>query len=177
MWLEGMTLEEIHRKLQERFEGVDLQVIAGAKSPLTQAVVGDEALLVPAENHFEICDMLKVMEQFSFDCLSNLTAVDRKERLEVVYHLFSYKHRHSLVLKVYLPRDDSAHIRTVETLWGGANWLEREVFDLFGIRFDQHSDMRRIMLPDDWVGYPLRKDYKEEASYHGIETTRPSLLP
>jgi NADH-quinone oxidoreductase subunit C len=173
-----MTLEQIQKKLSEYFKGATIELVEGAKHPVTQAQTGDSFLVVPAERIKDVCKTLKTIDQFSFDCLSDLTAVDRPKdnRFEVVYHLFSYKHRHSLTLKVYLPRDDSAHVETVEGLWSCANWLEREVYDLFGIRFDNHSDLRRIMLPDDWVGHPLRKDYKEEEDYHGISTTRPSLL-
>ena len=178
-----MTFEEIHKKLAEHFPSVTITLVEGAKLPVTQVRTGDPYLVVPAEKIVEICRMLQVMEQFSFDCLSNLTAVDRlnaatpaESRLEVVYHLFSYKHRHTVSLKVFLPRDDSAHLATVEGIWGCANWLEREGFDLFGIKFDGHTDLRRIMLPEDWIGHPLRKDYKEEEDYHGIATTRPSLI-
>ncbi|QQR81681.1 MAG: NADH-quinone oxidoreductase subunit C [Deltaproteobacteria bacterium] len=142
--------------------------------------MGDASLLIPAEKIKEVCVKLKQIEQFSFDCLSNLTAVDWKDRFEVVYHLFSYKYRHSLVLRVRLERpadmNVEASIASLGEEWGCANWLEREVFDLFGIRFEGHSDMRRIMLPDDWIGHPLRKDYKEQDDYHGISTTRQSLL-
>jgi NADH-quinone oxidoreductase subunit C len=171
-----MNIQEIHSKLIERFQGVPMDLIEGAKNPLTKVEVGDAALIVPADKILEICETLRVMEQFSFDCLSNLTAVDRKDKFEVVYNLFSYKHQHGLTLKVILPREDVAHVATVETVWASANWYEREVFDLFGIKFDNHSDLRRIMLPEDWVGYPLRKDYKEQEEYQGISTTRPSLL-
>lgn len=171
-----MTLQEIAKKLSEHFHDLKIEVVEGAKHPVTGVTTGDPFLVVPAEKIKEICDTLKMMDQFHFDCLSNLTAVDRKDRFEVVYQLFSYKHKHSATLKVYLPRDDNAHVETVESLWGCANWLEREVYDLFGIKFDAHSDLRRIMLPDDWVGYPLRKDYKEQEDYHGISTTRPPLI-
>lgn len=178
-----MTIEDIYKKLAAQFPGQKMELIEGAKHPVSQAVTGDSFIVVPAEKILEICKMLQLMEQFSFDCLSNLTAVDRlnaanpvESRFEVVYHLFSYKHKHSVALKVYLPRDDAAHVATVEGIWGCANWLEREVFDLFGIRFDGNSDLRRIMLPDDWIGYPLRKDYKEAEDYHGISTTRPPLI-
>ncbi len=178
-----MTLEEIYKKLVAHFPHDKMEYVEGAKHPVTQARTGDPWIVIPAEKLLEIGKTLKLLEQFSFDCLSNLTAVDRcnaatpeANRFEVVYHLFSYRHRQSAALKVYLPRDDSAHLPTVEGLWSCANWLEREVYDLFGIRFDGHSDLRRIMLPDDWVGYPLRKDYKEQEDYHGISTTRAPLI-
>ena len=171
-----MTLEEISKKLSEYFRDTKIDLLEGAKNPVNGVQVGDSCLVVPAEKIKAICEKLKTIDQFSFDCLSDLTAVDRKDRLEVVYHLFSYKHKHSLTVKVSLPREGVAHVETVEGIWSCANWLEREVYDLFGINFDRHSDLRRIMLPDDWVGYPLRKDYKEEEDYHGISTTRPSLL-
>lgn len=171
-----MTIQEIAKELAVHFPDISIELVEGVRSPVTSAQVGDSALIVPAEKILEICQSLQQNEVFSFDCLSNLTAVDRKDKFEVVYHLFSYKHKHSLTLKVVLPRDENAHLLTVEGLWGCANWLEREVFDLFGITFDGHSDLRRIMLPEDWIGHPLRKDYQEQEEYHGISTTRPSLL-
>ncbi|HEX5038252.1 MAG TPA: NADH-quinone oxidoreductase subunit C [bacterium] len=173
-----MTSEQIQKKLAEFYKGVAIEFVAGAKNPVTQAQTGDSCLIVPADKIKDICKTLKTIDQFAFDCLSSLTAVDRpkENRFEVVYHLFSYKHKHTVVLKVFLPRDETAHVETLESLWSCANWLEREVYDLFGIKFDNHSDLRRIMLPDDWVGHPLRKDYKEQEDYHGISTTRPSLL-
>jgi len=137
---------------------------------------GDSFIVVPAERIVDICDMLKTIERFFFDCLSDLTAIDRKEHFEIVYHLFSYRHNHSVVLKVKLPHDDAPQLKTMEGVWPVANWYEREVYDLFGVVFEGHSDLRRIMLPDDWVGHPLRKDYKEEEDYHGISTTRTPLL-
>lgn len=171
-----MIIQEIYKKLLERFQGVTMELVDGAKNAAGNTVVGDASLVVPVDKIREICETLRVMDQFSFDCLSSLTAVDRKDKFEVVYHLFSYKHRHEVALKALLPREDQAHLETVESVWACANWYEREVFDLFGIRFDGHSDLRRIMMPDDWIGHPLRKDYKEEADYQGISTTRPSLL-
>ncbi len=171
-----MTPQEIAKKITEKFSDTPCEFIEGAKLPVTNVSVGDTGLVVPAEKIVEICSFLKNTQSLNFDCLSNLTAVDRKDRFEVIYHLFSYSEKHSITLKVNLPREDTAHISTLESLWGCANWLEREVYDLFGIRFDGHSDLRRIMLPDDWIGHPLRKDYKEQDDYHGISTTRPSLI-
>jgi len=103
----------------------------------------------------------------AFDCPMNISAVDRGEKLEMVYHLFSMKHRHRIELKVAVPREDPV-VPTVEQVWGGANWHEREAYDLMGIRFEGHSDLRRILLPDDWEGYPLRKDYAAPATYRGM---------
>jgi NADH-quinone oxidoreductase subunit C len=96
-----------------------------------------------------------------FDLLAELTAVDwwpREPRFEVVYILVSVEHRLRLRVKVRLQGDD-ARIGTVSGVWPAANWLEREVWDLFGIVFDAHPDPRRLLMPEDWEGYPLRKDY------------------
>jgi len=93
--------------------------------------------------------------------LSTVTGVDRypaEPRFEVVYHLHSIERNQRLRLKCRLPGTDPA-IESVTSVWRSANWYERETFDLFGIQFRNHPDLRRIMLPDDWVGHPLRKDY------------------
>jgi NADH-quinone oxidoreductase subunit C len=84
-----------------------------------------------------------------------------------VYHLSSLKHRHWIVLKVYLPRVDPK-IPSVEKIWPTANWHEREAYDLFGVIFTGHSDFRRIFLPEDWAGHPLRKDWEWPEEWHGI---------
>jgi NADH-quinone oxidoreductase subunit C len=97
-----------------------------------------------------------------FDRLTDLTAVDylgRSPRFEVVYQLHSLAHRHRLRVKTGVPEDD-ATVPTVSGLWTAALWAEREVFDLFGIRFDGHPDLRRILLYPEFVGHPLRKDYE-----------------
>jgi len=96
-----------------------------------------------------------------FALLAELTAVDflpREPRFELVYLLVSIEHRLRLRLKVPL-RGDDARVRTVSDVWPAANWLEREVWDLYGIVFDEHPDPRRLLMPEDWEGYPLRKDY------------------
>jgi NADH-quinone oxidoreductase subunit C len=109
--------------------------------------------------------------------LECLTGVDlpAKDQIAVVYHLYSYEHRHRLVMKAFLPRQ-SPHIASLSAIWPVANWQERECYDLLGVVFDGHPDLRRILMPEDWQGYPLRKDYKEGADYHGIPTTRPNPL-
>jgi len=95
--------------------------------------------------------------------------------LEVVYHLYSYPHRHYAILKARTPRDN-AELPSVEGVWKAANWMEREIYDLLGVSFIGHYDLRRLLMPEDWVGYPLRKDFVEPDEYHGISTRRESLL-
>jgi NADH-quinone oxidoreductase subunit C len=104
---------------------------------------------------------LREASTLNFALLAELTAVDfwpREPRFEVVYLLVSLQHRLRLRLKVRLDGSD-ARLSTVSDIWPAANWLEREVWDLFGITFDGHPDLRRLLMPEDWEGYPLRKDY------------------
>lgn len=163
-----MQAAEIIARLQARFPGEVGASVPAAAEPW--ATVGAAALP-------EACAFLRDDADLRFDCLTSQTAVDRPadEKIEVVYHLFSYPHRHDLVLKVDTPRA-APSVPTVERVWPAANWLERETFDLFGVDFPGHTDLRRIMLPEDWVGHPLRKDYVEPEHYHGIATRRESLL-
>ena len=108
---------------------------------------------------------------FFFDMLSCITGVDNGSEtgtMEVIYHLYSIPFNQSLVLKVIVPRENP-EIESIATVWKTANWLEREVFDMFGITFINHPDLRRILMPADWKGYPLRKDYKHEEYYRGVK--------
>lgn len=134
-------------------------------------------LNVEKEHIVEICHFLRTAQSFRFEVLSDLTAIDwpKEEKIQIVYHLFSYAHKHQVILKVDLLRDNPK-IATVEEQWKVANWFEREVYDLFGVIFEGHSDLRRIMLPEDWVGFPLRKDYIEQEEYDGISTQRAPLV-
>lgn len=121
----------------------------------------------------EICGFLKNDKDMDFESLMCLSGVDYKnpktqdERLEVVYHLYSMSQKHKIVLKVELSRDKPT-VPTVENVWSIANWHEREAYDMYGIQFEGHSDLRRILCPDDWVDYPLRKDYVEPETYRGM---------
>ena len=108
-----------------------------------------------------IAQVLRDRPELAFDFLAELTAVDfwpREPRYELVYILVSIGNRLRLRVKVRLPADDP-HVSTVSGIWPAANWLEREVWDLFGIAFDGHPDPRRLLMPEDWQGSPLRKDY------------------
>ena len=123
---------------------------------------GEVTLVVPRERIAEVCAHLKGAPGFEFDMLSDVTGVDRgpeeEPRFEVNYHLFSTKRFHRLRLKVLVNQED-ARVPTVTTVWRTANWHERETFDMFGVVFDGHPDLRRILLPDDWQGHALRKDF------------------
>ena len=112
-----------------------------------------------------------------FDFLQNLTAVDwiKDERIELVYHLWSYARRQERVVRIDLPRAQP-EAPSVADVWRAADWYEREQFDLLGVVFTGHPDLRRILMPADWVGHPMRKDYVEAASYNGMPTTRANTL-
>ncbi len=163
-----MIFEEIQQRLAGKF-GERIGALAPANK--------DAFLVVQPGDVVEICRFLKEEPDLAFDCLMNLSTIDwpKKNQIEVVYHLFSYAKLHSFILKVQLDRAKPA-IASLVPLWNAANWLEREQYDLMGVQFEGHPDLRRIMMPDDWVGHPLRKDYKEQAQWHNITTTRENSL-
>jgi len=115
--------------------------------------------VVPKTALLDVACFLK--SELGFETCHCLTAVDRKDKMEVVYHLYSFSNHFMLTLKVIISLDDLT-VESVSSLWRSADWLEREVFDLFGIRFLNHPDLRRIMNPDNWTDHPLRKDFKRE---------------
>jgi len=135
----------------------------------------------------DVCTFLHHEPDFKFDFLNCISGVDYFEpdpkkaaktgwepHLEVVYHLWSVEHRTTLVLKVMLPRwkdgvvGQLPEVPSVADIWRTADWHEREVYDLSGVRFTDHPALRRILCPEDWVGHPLRKDYEMPLEYHGI---------
>lgn len=123
---------------------------------------GEVSIFVPRENIVEVATFLRDNADLRYNYLSDLCGndwPDREVRFEVIYHLYSMEHFTRLRLKVRVPADD-CHCPTVTGVWGTANWHEREVFDLFGIVFDSHPDLRRILLPEEWDGHPLRQDYE-----------------
>jgi NADH-quinone oxidoreductase subunit C len=163
-----MTTNEIHERLKARF-GDDV-------GPLSEPKV-DPFCVVKRERIVEVCAFLKAEPGIEIDFLEDETAVDWPKRnvIEVVYHLLSYTHRHAIVLKVEADRAAPV-VPTVVGVWKTANWFEREIYDLFGVDFPGHPDLRRLMLPDDWVGHPLRKDYQETGGWHGISNVRENPL-
>ncbi len=163
-----MDAKEIYAALDKQFPGKVRDFNGDVLEPYF--IADGEAIV-------EVCRFLRDGAGLQFEVLSDLTALDwpKEEKFQIVYHLFSYSQNHQAVIKVDLPRDNPK-ISTVEAVWKVANWFEREVYDLFGVIFDGHSDLRRIMLPEDWTGHPLRKDYVEQEEYDGISTQRAPLV-
>jgi NADH-quinone oxidoreductase subunit C len=169
------------------------QFVADLKKRFGNKITGhnlatiDPWVEVSPDGLLEVCQFLRDDPQLAFDLLNCITAVDYFEpdpkkaakatfepHLELVYHLSSIQKKHTLVLKVQLPRwkDDQPgrlpEVPSVSGIWSTANWHEREVYDLSGVRFLGHPNLRRILCPEDWVGHPLRKDYEMPLEYHGI---------
>jgi len=123
---------------------------------------GELTVIVPREHILEACRFLKTAAGWEFNMLADLCGVDRgpeeEPRFEVNYHLFSTTKHHRVRLKVLLNETDT-HVLSVTGVWRTANWHERETYDMFGVIFDGHPDLRRILLPDDWEGHALRKDF------------------
>lgn len=149
-----MTADEIVEALRGAVPDLQVETVPAVDQPTL--VVGREQIVA-------VCTALRDAPSLGFTCL-DLTAVDwwpGEPRFQMVYHLASIGGGvppQRLRLKVPLAGED-AHIATISTVWPAADWLEREVFDLFGIVFDGHPDLRRVLMPEDWEGHPLRKDY------------------
>jgi len=143
-----------------------------------QVVAGDQhVVFIPAERNVEILRWLRDDPDQRYDLLRDVTAVDYGvgRPLQVVYQIFSLTHKRALRVKCELPLD-ALEIGSVYHLWKAANWLEREVYDLFGITFVGHPDLRRILMPDDYEeGHPLRKDFPLRGRFSRAEQTRQAL--
>jgi NADH-quinone oxidoreductase subunit C len=120
-----------------------------------------EFIATPDQIH-SLCKTFKENIETKMDYLFCETAADRKDGFHMVYHLTSSELIHCVMLRTVLADKTNPEVVTVSDVWNAAEFYEREVFDLFGIKFTRHPDLRRIFLDDDWVGYPLRKDYKDE---------------
>lgn len=158
-----MKVADIIASLQEKFSEDILETEQEVLQPWIEIKV--KALPI-------ISTFLLKEESLYFDFLHCISGVDyglESGKLGVVYHLSSLIHEHQLVLKVSTDRTNPQAIPSVSTIWKAAEWHEREVYDLLGIPFENHPDLRRILLPDDWEGHPLRKDYVEAEEYHGIK--------
>lgn len=158
-----MDAPEIHRRLAETF-GDKIQALV-VDNPDPYVVVDREVLR-------EVALRLRDDRELAFDFLESIAGVDTGEHLWAVYHLFSYVHRHQIVLRVPIAYEDTV-LPSVSQVWPAANWHEREQYDLFGFEFSDHPDLRRILLPEDWIGWPLRKAYEYPEEYHEIDHYRP----
>lgn len=121
--------------------------------------IADNSITVKSQELFQVAKFLKETPDLEFDMLVNISAVDYMDYFEVVYHLVSIKHNHSMVLKTVCSDRDNPVVTSVVSLWHGADFLEREVYDLMGIRFEGHPNLKRIYLWDGFQGHPLRRDY------------------
>ncbi len=155
-----MTAQDIHDKLKAAFGDAVQEAKLDAMQPWIRIAPNRTA---------EVCAWLHDQPEMKLDYLMCLSGMDYNNgKLGVVYHLSSIEHKHKIVLKTECPKDDP-HVLTVSGVWGTANWHEREAYDMYGIIFDGHPDLRRLLMPDDWDGHPLRKDYKVQEFYHGMK--------
>ncbi len=170
----AITFERVEAKLRERFPGVAIERQEGP-------ALREDTLVVPAEQLVEVCTFLRDDSELDFGMLSWVSGVDylpRIPRFEVVYGLLSLSNAIRLNLKVRVA-EENARVPSVVGVWPTANWLEREQYDFYGIEFTGHPDLTRILLPEDWIGWPLRKDsplgYEEVAFTHNTPgRTKPS---
>lgn len=156
-----MNANEIHDRIKSEFsEGV---------IEFKPDAVTEPYIVVRTDLIREVSSFISQDPDLKFDYLMSLSGIDYNDgNLGVVYHLYSMERKHRIVLKVRVSKD-KPDVPSVESIWKTANWHEREAFDLFGIVFLDHPDLRRILLPDDWEGYPLRKDYKVQEYYQGMK--------
>jgi NADH-quinone oxidoreductase subunit C len=150
-----MTNEEFKNRIDADFKE--------SASSVALSPQGEVILTSRPEFYLFLAQSLKEKSEYAFDHLSCLTAVDypKENKFTLVSHLWSYRHKNQLTLKLDVPRSDP-RAPTLENIWKSANWLEREVFDLYGVVFDGHSDLRRIMMPDDYAKHPLRKEFSDD---------------
>ena len=139
-----MELSQLSQSIREKFP---------------DAIVEEQktAIVIKKESLLAVMKFLKESD-LSFSNLHCVTAVDWKTKIDVLYHLYSFKHKIMLAVKVFLTLEDLT-VESLCGLWKSANWLERETFDLFGVKFLNHPDLRRILNPDEWTDYPLRKNF------------------
>jgi NADH-quinone oxidoreductase subunit C len=153
-----MIPQEIAALLTEKFGSQIIESKPEALNPWSA---------VETSSIFVVCQFMHDDEMLRMDHLELLGGSDYKDRMEVVYVIYSMKFHHRYTLKCRLGRE-APKVQSVESIWAVANWHEREAFDMFGIAFEGHSDLRRILCPDDWEGYPLRKDYKFPKTYRDM---------
>ncbi len=131
-------------------------------------------ILIPTEKLFSVTSYLNQSSAYYFDFLNCISAIDNgieAQTIDIIYHLTSIPFGRSLILKIQINRQltSETSVASLSDIWKTADWHEREIYDFFGIKFENHPDLRRILLPADWEGFPMRKDYQEQETYHGIK--------
>ncbi len=155
----GLAAKEVYEKIQSRFPDAVVSKSEGG--------AGDPFIVIKREKLIEVCTWLRDDPEMAFNFLSCVSGVDDTQTFWSVYHLYSIPKIQNCVLKVDCGKEDP-WVPSVVKLWGTANWHEREAYDLYGINYEGHPDLRRILLPEDWEGHPLRKDYDFPEEYQGI---------
>lgn len=165
-----MTFQEIKELI---ISILGIESIVGENVALAQP-----QLIIKTEKIAEACEVLLKNEKTYFDFLSCITAIDNGTQagtMDVLYNLYSLPYEHSITLKIVTGRTNEPSIEnlpeipSISAVYKTALWHEREIYDFFGIHFKNHPDLRRIFLPEDWIGFPLRKDYQQEQYYRGIK--------
>lgn len=156
-----MTQKEIFEKLKEKFGDAVIEY--------KEEKACDPIIFVSPDRIDEICFHLRDSEEFQFDFLNCISAIDNPDKtLSAAYNLFSFPKRHKVTLKITVTRE-KPDVKSVSKIWLAADWHEREAYDIIGINFVGHPDLRRILLPYDWEGHPLRKDYEVQEFYQGMK--------
>jgi NADH-quinone oxidoreductase subunit C len=159
-----MNAPEIHALLRERFG----DAIADWVAP----EAGDPVIAVRADGLHAVCAFLRDADDLRFDLLRMVSGVDWGDHISSVYHLYSLARGHSVAIRVDLDRS-APRAASVADLWPAAEWHEREAYDLVGVVYEGHPNLRRILLPEDWAGHPLRKDYVAPREYNGLPVGDP----
>ena len=154
-----MTSAEIKAVIMDQFPGSDIE----------SEDLAEKQVELKADQWFDIATFLKEDPNLSFDQLECITGIDLGEEasLQTRYNLHSMEYRHKIEILISHDRKEPK-VASIEKIWRIGDWFERETYDMFGIVYEGHRDLRRILCPDDWEGWPLRKDYEGQESYHGI---------
>jgi len=155
----ALTLKQACERIRDKFPNAVSNIV---ECP------GDPYAVVAAEAVVEVCRWLRDDAETRFDLCTSISGTDDTKDFWVVYHLYSVPKNQRVVLKVKAAPREEPVVPSVVSVWKAADWHEREAYDMYGIRFEGHPDLRRILLPEDWPGYPLRKDYEFPDEYQGI---------
>ena len=155
-----MQAQEIFDKLKEKFGEEIIELITEETH--------NPFINVKPEKITDISLMLRDDEELDFDYLTLLSGIDEGENIGLVYHIYSTRKKHWIVIKTAVSKEN-CRLSSVERVWRAADWHERETYDMFGVIFEGHHNLIRILTPYDWEGWPLRKDYREPEEYHGMK--------